>query len=212
MKPHAVKPQPMLLRCPTCGAPHVDDGEWQSRPHRTHKCALCRNEWRPVDELTIGVGLIHEEPIECYTWYDGCHCHELPHVVSALMLDTAGNMFLQRRSASQSFAHKWEHPGGKVERGESHAQALVRELREELDIDVDVARVRQLVAVYADRGHYTVHLYHVDFIPPSIVHWARPDRRWISIAYAQQPLMLAEAMPSMQVFAPAIAKYVKQHS
>ncbi|WP_063643517.1 (deoxy)nucleoside triphosphate pyrophosphohydrolase [Catenulispora acidiphila] len=47
-----------------------------------------------------------------------------------------------RRSAPPRLAGKWEFPGGKVEAGESDAEAVVRECREELGVEVTVgARV-----------------------------------------------------------------------
>ena len=47
-----------------------------------------------------------------------------------------------RRSAPAHLAGKWEFPGGKVEAGESDADAVVRECREELGVEVTVgARV-----------------------------------------------------------------------
>jgi 8-oxo-dGTP diphosphatase len=47
-----------------------------------------------------------------------------------------GRLLAARRSAPPELAGRWELPGGKVEPGESEEQALVRELREELGIDV----------------------------------------------------------------------------
>ena len=44
--------------------------------------------------------------------------------------------FLTKRLDNAHQGGKWEFPGGKVEKGESVAQALVRELKEEVDIDV----------------------------------------------------------------------------
>ena len=44
-----------------------------------------------------------------------------------------------RRSAPQRVAGKWEFPGGKVERGETDQEAVVRECREELGVEVTVA-------------------------------------------------------------------------
>lgn len=53
--------------------------------------------------------------------------------VAVALILREGRVFLQRRSeAARTFPGLWELPGGKVESGESAAQALVRELGEEL--------------------------------------------------------------------------------
>jgi 8-oxo-dGTP diphosphatase len=50
-----------------------------------------------------------------------------------------GDEFLAcRRAPQKNQAGKWEFPGGKVEPGETDAQALIREIREELTVDVHV--------------------------------------------------------------------------
>lgn len=47
-------------------------------------------------------------------------------------------MLLTRRSVGTHLAGLWEFPGGKREAGESWEACLIRELREELDVDVEV--------------------------------------------------------------------------
>lgn len=49
-----------------------------------------------------------------------------------------GRVLASRRTEPPRLAGLWEFPGGKVEPGESDAQALVRELREELAVEVEV--------------------------------------------------------------------------
>ncbi|MEU3708969.1 (deoxy)nucleoside triphosphate pyrophosphohydrolase [Streptomyces catenulae] len=57
-------------------------------------------------------------------------------VVGGAVLDR-GRLLAARRSAPPALAGRWELPGGKVEDGESPEQALVRELREELGVEVE---------------------------------------------------------------------------
>jgi 8-oxo-dGTP diphosphatase len=58
-------------------------------------------------------------------------------VVAAALTNQAGEILLQKRPEGRQMAGLWEFPGGKVDAGESPESALVRELREELGIDVE---------------------------------------------------------------------------
>ncbi|RLU99501.1 DNA mismatch repair protein MutT [Streptomyces griseocarneus] len=57
-------------------------------------------------------------------------------VVAGAVFD-GGRLLAARRSAPPELAGRWELPGGKLEPGESGEQALVRELREELGVEVE---------------------------------------------------------------------------
>ncbi len=56
-------------------------------------------------------------------------------VAAAALVDVDGRILLAQRPEGKSMAGLWEFPGGKVDPGETPEQALVRELKEELDID-----------------------------------------------------------------------------
>lgn len=58
--------------------------------------------------------------------------------VVAAIVERDGNILLARRDGSSDQAGLWEFPGGKVEAGETQPQALIRELQEEMAIDVQV--------------------------------------------------------------------------
>jgi 8-oxo-dGTP diphosphatase len=61
-----------------------------------------------------------------------------PLLVSAGVIQREGRILVGQRRRGDRHALKWEFPGGKVESGETPQQALVRELREELQIEATV--------------------------------------------------------------------------
>ena len=59
-------------------------------------------------------------------------------LVSAGVIQREGRILVGQRRRGDRHPLKWEFPGGKVEAGETPQQALVRELREELQIEATV--------------------------------------------------------------------------
>src|SRR5579883_3455121 len=60
-------------------------------------------------------------------------------VVAVALVDSDGRVLLAQRPAGKPMAGLWEFPGGKLHPGETPETALIRELKEELDIDVTAA-------------------------------------------------------------------------
>jgi 8-oxo-dGTP diphosphatase len=58
-------------------------------------------------------------------------------VAAAALLDSSGRVLITQRPAHKQLGGLWEFPGGKVELGEAPEHALVRELKEELDLTVE---------------------------------------------------------------------------
>jgi 8-oxo-dGTP diphosphatase len=72
-------------------------------------------------------------------------------VVAAALFDR-GRVLIAERPAGKHMAGWWEFPGGKVASDESDADALVRELREELGVDArPIAAIMTLTHEYPDR-------------------------------------------------------------
>jgi A/G-specific adenine glycosylase len=82
----------------------------------------------------------------------------LPHyeIVAAAMTKN-GRYLLGKRPAASMLGGLWELPGGKTEPDETHAQALRRELREELGIEVAVGRL--VASVNHGYSHFRITLY-----------------------------------------------------
>jgi mutator protein MutT len=77
--------------------------------------------------------------------------------VVAAVIERDGRFLLTRRLEGTHLAGYWEFPGGKCDSGESHRDCLVRELREELNLTVQLGRlVLSTAHAYSDR---TVTLY-----------------------------------------------------
>jgi 8-oxo-dGTP diphosphatase len=60
-------------------------------------------------------------------------------VAAVALIDTDGRVLLAERPPGKHLAGLWEFPGGKVQPGETPEAALIRELAEELGIDVEAS-------------------------------------------------------------------------
>lgn len=104
----------------------------------------------------------------------------MTEVVAALIWD--GDKFL----ACQRPAHKtrgllWEFVGGKVEKGETHVQALIRECNEELGVIVSVDDIfKEVIHQYPDlKVHLT--LYNASILSGVLQKIEHNDLRWITV-------------------------------
>lgn len=74
-------------------------------------------------------------------------------VVAAALRNRGGEILIAERPAGRHLAGRWEFPGGKVVAGESDLEALARELREELGVEIRGAQhVMTLRHDYPDRS------------------------------------------------------------
>lgn len=105
-------------------------------------------------------------------------------VVAAALYDADGRVLLGQRPANKSLGGLWEFPGGKVEPGEAPEAALVRELAEELAIEVDGAALEPLT--FASFAYPDFHLL--------MPLWA--VRRWRGEPRAVEAQALAWALPA----------------
>lgn len=132
-------------------------------------------------------------------------------VVAAALADERGRFLLQQRAPGRAMAGLWEFPGGKVEEGELPETALVRELREELGIEVAADKLAPACFASAPVGerHMILLLYlcrtwrgEPSALDASALRWARPDEMAaLAMPPADRPLI-----PLLQaLIAPAAA-------
>jgi 8-oxo-dGTP diphosphatase len=104
-------------------------------------------------------------------------------VVAVALVDTDGRVLLARRPEGKAMAGLWEFPGGKVQPGEAPETALIRELLEELGIDVAEACLAPLT--FASHRYADFHL-----LMPLYV-----CRRWNGIVTPREGQTLAWLRP-----------------
>ncbi|MEM8877106.1 MAG: 8-oxo-dGTP diphosphatase MutT [Pseudomonadota bacterium] len=106
-------------------------------------------------------------------------------VAACALVDSDGRVLLAQRPEGKSMAGLWEFPGGKVESGERPETALIRELHEELGIDVTEACLAPFTfASFAyEKFHLLMPLYicrrwegTVRPIEGQTLKWVRPNR------------------------------------
>lgn len=109
---------------------------------------------------------------------------EVVVVAAGALVDADGRVLICRRPEDKAMAGLWEFPGGKLEAGETPEAALIRELKEELGIDVGARCLSPLSFVSHDYGDF--HLLMPLFI----------TRKWDGIPAPLERQELKWVMPS----------------
>jgi 8-oxo-dGTP diphosphatase len=105
-------------------------------------------------------------------------------VAAAALVDADGRVLIARRPEGKALAGLWEFPGGKVEAGETPESCLIRELDEELGIQVSQACLAPFV--FASHGYDSFHL----LMPLYLC------RRWQGSARAREHEAIAWVKPA----------------
>ena len=104
-------------------------------------------------------------------------------VAACALIDADGRVLLARRPEGKSMAGLWEFPGGKLFDGETPEEALIRELKEELNVDTSTACLAPFA--FASHAYERFHL-----LMPLYV-----CRRWRGTVQAREGQALAWARP-----------------
>lgn len=100
--------------------------------------------------------------------------------VTCAIIERDGLVLAARRGASMHLPHEWEFPGGKLRPGEQEAECLIREVREELSIEVTPERrLRDSVHDYGGK-HVRLIPYVCRFVSGKIVLLEHAEARWLN--------------------------------
>lgn len=120
-------------------------------------------------------------------------------LVTAAIIERDGCVLLGRRPPHARLGGRWEFPGGKVEEGETPEECLVRELREELRITIEIVGPFLETHHHYDHGSFQILCFRAEWVAGDLelqvhdrVEWVRlSDIGKYSLLPADVPIGLA---------------------
>jgi len=101
-------------------------------------------------------------------------------VVASVFIEDNRVFCAQRKDAGET-AKKWEFPGGKIEAGETHQQALMREISEELSTKISVGNFITTVNHQYNTFAITMHAYQCSILEGNLILSEHLDSKWLSL-------------------------------
>jgi len=100
-------------------------------------------------------------------------------VVAGVIFNNLGEVLITKRKLSKTNGGKWEFPGGKIEKNENEKDALTRELKEELNIEVEI--VEKLMTTKSRDSRIILHSFKVILLKNEIVLNEHDEYKWLKI-------------------------------
>ena len=120
-------------------------------------------------------------------------------VVAAAIFQNDKVLCVQRADHEREYISlKWEFPGGKVEVGESREEALVREIREELSVDIEVSELLMTVEHTYPDFHLSMHVFKCVLDHGEITLNEHVALNWLSIDELDQLEWAAADIPVVE--------------
>ena len=137
-------------------------------------------------------------------------------VVRIWIVDDKGNILLSKRNPSKRGGGLWECTGGSVLSGETTEQAVVREVKEELGIELDIAQGNVVMSERRDGHHdfYDIWLFRKNLRLDEIVFDKNEviDVKWVTIEQYKKMFDNNEVMPTLGFFIEIYEKFISSIS
>lgn len=100
-------------------------------------------------------------------------------VIAAIIRQDDQVLLCQRKKGA--LAGKWEFPGGKIENGETPEECIVREIHEELGIQIEVDGIYQAVHKHYEHGDFLIISYIARHVEGEISLHVHSDCAWVEV-------------------------------
>ena len=100
--------------------------------------------------------------------------------VVAAVIKKNNKYLIAQRNRNKHFAFHWEFPGGKVDNGETFEIALLREIKEELSIDIKILKKISSQKHKDDKINVNVHYFLCEHLDGKIYLFEHEDLKWIT--------------------------------
>ena len=101
--------------------------------------------------------------------------------VVAAAIEKDGLIFCAQRPEGKSLAGFWEFPGGKLEEGEMPEEALIREIKEEFDSEIEIVSYLNEASHEYDFGIVTMKTYLSKLISGNLELLEHQDSKWLPV-------------------------------
>ena len=137
-------------------------------------------------------------------WFDvECYRPMKTIEVVAAIIGRGGEVFATQRGYGQ-WQGWWEFPGGKIEPGESHLDALKREIREELNAEIEVGELLETVEWDYPEFHLTMHCFICNLMSESLHLNEHEAATWLNLGN----LRSVKWLPADEILLDKITEYL----
>ena len=101
-------------------------------------------------------------------------------VVAALIIKDDKIFLVKRATGDSNLLGKWEFPGGKIEEGETPQEALVREIKEELEAEIEVGQLIDTIEYDYPNFHLSMDCFWAEIKSGQLVLKEAEAAKWLS--------------------------------